>query len=91
MTPISEHDSSKTLDQFEDFTHRFKKQYQSPEERERRFRIFQRNVEEIDEHNKQRSSWQMAVTAFSDMTGKTNGALPLSKDPSSKDPLDWPN
>ncbi|VEN39008.1 unnamed protein product [Callosobruchus maculatus] len=48
------------------------KNYDSPEEEQKRFKIFQDNLKTIEEHNKKyeagETTWQMGINQFADLT-----------------------
>ncbi|CAH1972534.1 unnamed protein product [Acanthoscelides obtectus] len=67
------------------------KKYDSPEEEQRRFKIFQNTLKTIEEHNKKYEAgevtWQMGINQFADVTEeemkKFHTGLLLPKDENS--------
>ena len=56
------------VQQFNDFKEKYQKKYNSIDEEVKRFNIFKTNVEQIEFHNSQRSSYSRAINAFTDLT-----------------------
>ena len=56
------------VQQFNDFKEKYQKKYNSIDEEVKRFNIFKSNVEKIEFHNSQRSSYSRAINAFTDLT-----------------------
>lgn len=52
---------------FEDFITKFEKSYATKEERQKRFDIFTSNVQHIEKHNAAGHSYQLGITAFTDL------------------------
>lgn len=60
--------SETKLQKFIEFKQKFQKQYSSIDEELRRYEIFSANLQEIERHNNQQSSYTKAVNFFSDLT-----------------------
>ena len=58
------------LQQFNEFKAKFQKQYANTGEELNRLRIFSANVEEIERHNAQGSSYTKGINAFTDLTAE---------------------
>jgi len=53
---------------FQEFTHKYYKDYNNDDEYQLRYNIFKENVDIIDNHNKEKHSWTMEINEFTDMT-----------------------
>ena len=58
------------LQQFNEFKAKFQKQYANTGEELNRLRIFSANVEDIERHNAQGSSYTKGINAFTDLTAE---------------------
>merc|ERR1719418_397810 len=56
------------VQQFNDFKEKYQKKYNRIDEEVKRFNIFKSNVEQIEFHNSQRSSYSRAINAFTDLS-----------------------
>jgi KDEL-tailed cysteine endopeptidase len=68
---------------FQDFIHQFERRYNNFLELEQRFKIFQSNLEFIEQHNSnQQSSYHLGITKFADLTNEEFASFNNFKQPS---------